>query len=392
MPLIYQSNLLQHYFLTDNLLILTVLDNLLQHVWTNFKKPSCPFTCYDSLKNSIRFTDRDWNAKVAVIKILRHISLSINADINLIQFMQTPNEEKKFHQCDHKGRCYMLKYQFQSSLVKLLFEADFYAITLLQYKNTYYIINVPVPLAPFLINQPRHKSIEFMDFTVTSQDVSNIIKNTPLTLPKPFSVALYSAFTYIGNYPYHQPTQSNNIGWYQGHNHHTCHIFVTPLVNSTTFTLTFLNSSDTHKNMQCLKNTYSTPHITEGNPTPMPNQKISEEPLLNQDFCVCQHPTTKIFTVPGNHSFKPLGNKNFNYTCLKMFSLSHIFFQCLVLTVKCTSKKISASNKSFYNRFLTLLIQLYLEQKVGRWDNKNIFAALIIFELFSVLPICIIFL
>jgi len=278
------------------------------------------FTSYESLINSIRFTDRDWNPKVPLIKILRHVSLSVNADINLIQFMQTPIEEKKFHWCDHKGRCFLLKYQYQSSLVKLLFEADFNAITILHFKNKYYILNVTAHLAPFLINHPRQIAIEFMGFRITNQDVRNIINNTPLTEPKPFSVGLYSAFTYIGNYPYHQPTQSNIIGWFQGHNHHTCHIFVTPLVNSNTFTLTYLDSSSTHKNMLCLKNTYSTPHITEGNPTIMPNHKAPESHLLNQDFCVCQHPTTKIFTVPGNHSFKPLGTIILRYTAgLKKF-------------------------------------------------------------------------
>ena len=221
--------------------------------------------------------------------------------------MRVPAKEKKFHQCNHQATCHLLKYQFQSSLVKLLFEADFYPITLLHYKNTYYILNKLTRLAPFLINVPRQETIQFMEYIVTQQDIFNIMKNTPLTEPKPFSIGLYTSFTYIGSYPHHHPAHTNLLGWYQGHNNKTCHIFVTPLIMLNKFTLSYLDSSNTHKNMCCLKNTYSSPHITEGQPRSMPNLKDSETHLLNQDFCVCQHPTTKNFIVPGNHTFKNLG-------------------------------------------------------------------------------------
>lgn len=272
-----------------------------------FKKPSCPYPTYDSLRGAIRYTERDWNSKVPIIKVLRHLTLALNADINIIQFMRVPAKEKKFHQCNHQATCHLLKYQFQSSLVKLLFEADFYPITLLHYKNTYYILNKLTRLAPFLINVPRQETIQFMEYIVTQQDIFNIMKNTPLTEPKPFSIGLYTSFTYIGSYPHHHPAHTNLLGWYQGHNNKTCHIFVTPLIMLNKFTLSYLDSSNTHKNMCCLKNTYSSPHITEGQPRSMPNLKDSETHLLNQDFCVCQHPTTKNFIVPGNHTFKNLG-------------------------------------------------------------------------------------
>ena len=272
-------------------------------MWTNNRKSSCTFSSYESLISSIRLTDRDWNSKCPVNKLLQHITLCINADINLVYFRRKPIDSH--HQCPHPSRCFLLKFKFQSSLVKLLFEPDFDPIILFEFKNTWYVLTTSTKnIAPYLINQPSYTSLNFMDTSVTSSDIYNIITNNPLLPQKDFSIAIYSSFTFILAT---KSKHSHLIGWYQGHNNTTLHVFVTPIIASRTIVLAFLDSSDTHKKLCCFKNIYCSPHITEGTRQNSSEKKQTCGDLLNQNYCVCEHPETKRFFVPNHHSFKPLG-------------------------------------------------------------------------------------
>ena len=111
----------------------------MQHLWLHHRKPTCSFATYKSLINSIQFTERNWNSGVSLNNVLQHITLAINADINYIQFKR--RENKPYNNCTHKTRCYLFKYKFQSSLVKMLFQSiDFYPISLLEFQNKVYLV------------------------------------------------------------------------------------------------------------------------------------------------------------------------------------------------------------------------------------------------------------
>ena len=275
----------------------------MQHLWLHHRKPTCSFATYKSLINSIQFTERNWNSGVSLNNVLQHITLAINADINYIQFKR--RENKPYNNCTHKTRCYLFKYKFQSSLVKMLFQSiDFYPISLLEFQNKVYLVANSVNLAPFLLNQQRHESIRFGEDTVNCQDVLNIMDNIPIL--KPYSIAVFSSYSYIANTK--QSTKTHLIGWHQGNNNSTLHIFLTPTINEKKCTLTYLNSSNTHKNLYCFKNFYSYSHITEGeNQNSQIYCALQKDQLLNQDFCVCEHSDTNDLYVPGNHNFKSLG-------------------------------------------------------------------------------------
>ncbi len=109
--------------------------------------------------------------------------------------------------------------------------------------------------------------------------------------------------------------------------------FLTPTIENTPVFLTILDSTNTHKKITCLKNIYSTSHLTEGI-NHEKNQKKTPAPPLNQNFCVCAHAKTSQFIVPsGNQAFKPLGQLFHNNNVIKF-----IFVKFFVLLVQQQSK------------------------------------------------------
>jgi len=203
--------------------------------------------------------------------------------------------------------CYLLKYQFQNGLIKLLFKSDFKPLVLIEYKRTFHVLSV-LSLAPYLINERRTKTLQINEHTITQSHVFHILSSTGSPPRFPFSIALYTSFTFYVPYR-NKVNRSDLIGWYQG-TQSTLHIFLTPSIGTTSIFLTYLDSTVTHKQMTCLKNIYSMPHLTEGVSYSVPKSS-PPQPALNQNYCICAHPNTKQFTVPGNHTFKPLGKQNY---------------------------------------------------------------------------------
>jgi hypothetical protein len=238
--------------------------------------------------------------------------------------MKNPNQTD-LHHCANSSLCSVLKYNFQNTMAKLVFSADFTPIHLLQYQKKFFILSLTNPMTPFLLNQARFSEITFCEDTVTEQDIKEIIiSKEPLSHPKPFSVAVYTGFSYIGVKNQASKKHTALIGWHQGTNsieqsktppaiNHlnadlTLHLFVTPSLNNQSIFLSVLNSNETHAKMCNLKNFYTNPHFTEGESQAIPKkEEKSEGRLLNQRFCICEHKETGSFTVPGNHSFKPIG-------------------------------------------------------------------------------------
>jgi hypothetical protein len=243
--------------------------------------------------------------------------------------MKNPDQIELPHSA-HSTPCSVLKYIFQNTMSKLWFPPDFDPIYLLQEKKNFYLLtSLPHRLTPFLINQPRFSEISFAEHLVTEQDVKEIIiPDTTLRNPKPFSIAVYTGFSYIGVKNQASKKQSALIGWHEGtrsegqqhpmsHNqpadknlNSTLHIFVTPSPHNQSIFLSVLNSHETHAKMCNIKNFYANPHFIEGESQPIPKKnKKSEGPLLNQRYCICEHPETGRFIVPGNRSFKSIGER-----------------------------------------------------------------------------------
>jgi len=239
---------------------------------------------------------------------LKHITFSLNVDVNLIGLKRSTNNNH-FYQCEHESKiCYFPFYKFQNVLTKLMFfeKASFYPVTIVEYNKKYYILNIPI-LNPLLISQHAEDPVIFEDTSITWQNIIDIICNKPVNFS--FSIKIYSAFSYV------KKILSKNvnmvmIGEYEK-NEKTLHIFLTPQIGSTFFTmcqLKFLPSCEPHKN---LKDMYCNPHIPEGEPCSPLQGNIYNPELLNQDYCVCDHSDTQRFHAPTNKAFKCLGKNKF---------------------------------------------------------------------------------
>jgi hypothetical protein len=303
----------KHYF--------SCLDHILQHLWINLKQPYCPHNTYEELIYTIRLTERDWNTSVPLNKTLRYLSLVANANINIVRFKKQ-KKEGGHPGCLSSSLCSTFKYQFQNGVIKLLFKSDFHPLVLIEHKKMYYILK-SVSIAPFLINEPRTTAIHYQGFSITQSHILNILRSDTTPHHFPFSIALYTSFSFTNQY--HQKiNQTHLIGWYQGTNT-TLHLFLTPSLENVPVYITYLDGTNSHKKMVCLKNIYSLPHLTEGNHHS--GSKKAPETLLNQNFCICAHSKTSQFSVPSNHTFKPLGGSTVFYSkmCI-LFSLPNIKF------------------------------------------------------------------
>jgi len=254
----------------------------------------------------VKLTAREWNSKASLEKTLRHITFSLNLDINLLGLKQT-QDSKHLYKCeqDH-AKCYVPFYKFQNPLTKLMIfeESSFSPVTILEYKKKYYILNI-FPLQPFLISELSTPSIYFEGHTIGHDDIVAIVANKPVSYP--FSIAVYSAFSYV-KYKHSKSAKSTVIGQYQVNSDHMLHVFMTPSIASSQFTLCLLDQTWNESIPGNIKNTYCNPHITEGKQNFRSNHREASRDVLNQNFCVCDHPDTKRCCLPTKRSFKSLGN------------------------------------------------------------------------------------
>jgi len=280
------------------------LDALLQHLWKYRQKSNCPLKTYQELIHSVKFTSRTWNSKVAIDKILKHITYCLNVDINLLGIKNTRHNHQG-HTCEKThSACYYTFYKFQNVFIKLKFyeETFFDPLIILEYTKKYYILKLST-MNPDLISKTSAPSIAFEDHTISHSTINDILGNRSVYYP--FSITVYSAFSYVKNIHSklaktlmicETPKQEKNLN-----------LFLTPHIGSPSFDICLLDVTTEVLQPTNLKDMYCNPHITEGNPLPLPVSNKHNKDLLNQDFCVCDHPDTERFTLPTQKSFKSLG-------------------------------------------------------------------------------------
>lgn len=181
-------------------------------------------------------------------------------------------------------------------------ESNFDPVTILKHTSLYYVVS-KCNLKPILIDLPWSLNIQFEDTCITNNDILDIITNNSSKV-YPFSIAIYSSDYYVKS-NYYKTAHTNLIGWSQGQCK-TVQLFLTPEIGSSLFNICYINVTLTSKKKSSLKDVYSNPHITEGNPT-IPLIKSKKQDTLNQNFCVCEHPTTRRYFAPVRSSFKSLG-------------------------------------------------------------------------------------
>jgi hypothetical protein len=234
----------------------------------------------------IKLTPQQWNTKHSLQRTLEHITWILQVNINIIIFKRTRN----FYNCTTHTiqTCLLPCYKYQNSIIKLLQIKPL--VTVLLYKKTLFVLHKQC-LEANLINLHPDPNISYKSVSITDQTILDVINNNPVKLQ--CNLKLYSTNCYtraqsirkisdniIGSYCYHKQAE-------------ILHVFVTPqLMNNSINKTMLLNIKDNtfyKKNLLC---SYS--HLTEGDKTQY-YSKESEE-ILNQEFCICEHPeTNRIF-------------------------------------------------------------------------------------------------
>jgi len=253
------------------------------------------------------------NPSVSTTTVLRQLSFKLETNIILLGFKSARHFTHVLHESDHKkhtNRCmipYYIFNQYQYSLVNTTIKSQI--VFCYHQQNLYLIINVD-PVTPLLFNWPSSQSIEFQQATVSVYDVWNILHHQPHKQFE-FSIILYSSY----EYKRHQSIKnmkSNMIGIYVSdeRNKEILHLLVTPCLKTFQFGLSTIVLP--HKTNEFnLKNSLSVPHLSEGTKLiPSDKKSCQKEELLNEDYCICQHPALPIVERKHVREYTSLG-KNF---------------------------------------------------------------------------------
>jgi len=269
------------------------IDAILHHLWTT--RINTTWQSFNDLVDLLHITPRTtWNSKVDMLHALKYLSWILNVNINLFNICEQKNDL-------HKSK-YILKYQFQNTLVKLLRQSkDFPSINIVTFEKKYYLLITP-NIFPTLINLPAVSSITFNNVKITSDHVLDILNNS-LQTTFPFTIKIFTSYSFIK----HNSRQlcTNMIGQYTDtnqSNQETLFLFVTPGLERN---ILYLHKLDNFKHppFDQVKPFNLSPH-TEGKKINLKNTNLPK--AANQKVCICQHEETQEMTLP--KKFNNLGN------------------------------------------------------------------------------------
>jgi hypothetical protein len=210
------------------------------------------------------------------------------------------------HQCTNETSCFFLFYKFQNTLSKIRYatSSQFYPLIILKYQKKYFVLQQNLNLKPYLINTYTDTTICYEEHIINSLDIQNILSLRPVEYP--FSIIIYTAFSFLKTI-YRKKIYNSIIGNFINNSGKTIHIFLTPQIESSQFYLNLLDVTlDNPQNID-MKSIYSNPHLTESKSCYTLKKQSSNQDILNQNFCVCDHPETQRFFTPPKKAFKSLG-------------------------------------------------------------------------------------
>lgn len=238
--------------------------------------------------------------------MLTNITWIFQIDVTIIGFKK--NLKKPLCTCQQHSQCQISYpyYKFQNPVVKLL--KSYSKLNIIFYQNNYFYYDQE-DLRPMLINKLSNEVITFENITISNNHILDILHKAELNLP--FCVNIYSAYYYVRQ---NSTNQISNclIGQYVAtNNSKVLQLFITPHLQKNTFHLNtvmnIVSNSLYDQKIMC-----STKHITEKIKIFQRKKEQSEidnKNILNQDQCICEHPsTTGLFLKSQQSMFKPLGN------------------------------------------------------------------------------------
>ncbi len=279
------------------------LDFILHYIWHNTKHS---FTQYDELVEQIKFTSRQENNKVnnnRERQLLINITWIFHLDITIIGFRKS---RQLLCSCqDHLNLKQYPFYIFQNPILSLTENCD--KLIILSTNDNFYIYYSD-NIQPLLINKPSKEHITFKNVLITHNHILDILQKSNLQLP--FNVNIYSTYYYVKFTAVNQISGCLIGQFINENNKNTLNIFVTPHLQRKHFHLnTVMNIK--LKRIFDPKFICSIKHVPEINKLyqrKLEKCEIDNKELLNQEHCICDHPsTTGIFLHPKHKMFRPLG-------------------------------------------------------------------------------------
>jgi hypothetical protein len=264
----------------------------------------------------IKITPRQWNKEVSDLKIFKHISIILNLNLNLITF-QHSRILKQQNLCEHNQKCFIPVYKFHNPTVKLVFTQNNYftPVHIIEYKQKFYTFKplLNSEFNPFLIKFNPAPKIFFAGEEISSDLIWNVLRSKPVE--KPFSIVIYSAFSLVKSFSNTRQMSKLLLGFFNAKtkNPPILYLFIIPHLEKATFEIVqILQKSKTP--LLNPKTVFHTSHLTEGESVFQHNCDISED-LLDQEYCICEHPDTERYFLPDkasfNSTFKNLGKLNY---------------------------------------------------------------------------------
>ena len=299
-------------------IFLFAVDILLQQIWLNYRLPGVspfPYKDYYALIETVNRTPRLWNTNHAMLETLKYISWTLNVDISIIGFRQAGMT----HYCPHAADYYFLCYIFQNTVLKLMKKPTCWKpLIILEYKKNYYVPQkfIPFNSQPCLIDLPplSTESTTIDNITFYHADILKLLQNKPVDFS--ISLIIYSTYKYVRT-TYTKEIQNHVIRKYDNlASNKVLHLFLAPHVNTTPTSKAFSDCNFSLFHLKDIKapelfhpnDIFTYKHLTEGKSVHQSNDSKSV-PLLNQDFCICDHPDMEeLWNIP---KYVDLANTHF---------------------------------------------------------------------------------
>lgn len=229
--------------------------------------------------------------------ILKYLTWTLNINITISTFQKVKINK-------HKNQ-FVLRYKFQNTLVKLLRQPQQYkSLHILIYKKKQYIFKHS-NMFPLLLNNTPQNEIYFDNVTITAQNILDILQKKN-EIVYSFNINIFTAYSFVTQNS--KQITNTMIGQYIVNlRKNTCatteidnlNIFITPHLEN--MYINFINivevsASSPLLNILNKQNLFVNTLKPEGDKTTFVKNK--KENILNQNFCLCDHPNTQTFNPP----------------------------------------------------------------------------------------------
>jgi len=255
-----------------------------------------------NLLDALQVTPRETrNKKIHTRHVLKFITWTLGINITLVKIIARPKS-------GHKQFC--LCYSFQNTNIKLFNPNHFKPIHVIAYKKKYYILNNSENIFPLLLTGVNPQAeIKYKQIPIRADQILDIVHKNTNHLSFPFTINVYTSYHSVRKTS--MEIHKNMIGQLLAKNNTSdvLSVFLTPSLDNKSIvrinTLPTIANSEKFNNHNLFVNS----NITEGYKKIFNSEP--KEVILNQNYCICDHEDTRIFS-PSKQD-KHLGKYNTLY-------------------------------------------------------------------------------